>query len=177
MGMARTAMANPRVFLLGAGLGALLIGAGFVLAVLATGRASAAPGGPATVYACVNLYTGQTRLKYPGQPANCTASEFEVALSTDNPGANLDVVARHYDHSLSNGTAGAAQVACKSGERAVGGGVELMNDEGNAVVSHDFILNSSSPIGGNPATGWRASYEWTAALSAHTARVTVLCVS
>lgn len=177
MGIARVALTHPRAFVLGAALGALLIGSGFLLALMATSRASAMPGAPATVYACISLYTGQTRLLYPGQAANCNQNEYEVALSTANPGANVDLVARHWDHSLADGTSGAAQIVCQSGERAVGGGVELINDEGNASVSTDFVLNSSSPIGGNPPTGWRASYDWTAALSAYQARVTVLCMS
>lgn len=159
MGIARVALTNPRAFVVGLAVGALLIASGFLLALVATSQVGATHDGSGTYHACVSSYTGYTRIMPPGQPPNCTAHEFLVELGAGDPAANLTYVVRTGDEQELNANVGVGTVSadCLQGETAIAGGVDFRSSGGGGTHSSAFTAAANFPVN-SPPTGWQADY-------------------
>ncbi|MEZ4571614.1 MAG: hypothetical protein R2849_15035 [Thermomicrobiales bacterium] len=155
MKTARLAMSNPRAFVVGLALGALLISAGFIMALFATGQVGATHEDDSVVHVCVSRYTGAMR--HVEDPANCTAYETPVDLGAGDPAMTLTYTVRTVTTDPSTVfILGTDQVDCRPGETAINGGSRLTSDGGEFFAS-SFKLSGGGLIG-SPPTGWLGSY-------------------
>ena len=176
MGIARLAIGNPRAFAMGLAVGALLIGSGFLMAVVTMGQVGATHDDSGTYHACVSKYTGATRIMPPGRPPNCSASEFLVELGAGDPAANLTYVVRS-DFFALNTVSGSrnASVYCDTGETALSGGFRYRLGD-STPFDGAFTPFGGGPIG-SPPTGWNAGYSYVSGPLDGQAELWVLCVS
>ena len=162
----------------GLGVGVVLVATGVLLAVVATGRVGAAsPGG--AVPACVNVYTGDVRMGYPGQTLTCNRGEVLIELNAGSPAQSLSYAVRTVVDDVSTSTFFAAlrTVDCQAGEIAISGGSRLMRD-GHYVNSSAFEAGMDGPVG-SPLTGWMSGFEYRSSSKRPVSVVEtwVLCVS
>ena len=165
---------------MGLAVGALLIGSGFLMAVVTLGQVGATHDDSGTYHACVSKYTGSTRIMAPGQPPSCTATEYPVELGAGDPADNLTYTVRTKSDDVSefNGYSGRASVDCMEGETAINGGSRYRNNGTLFSIGLDFVNNSSGPSDGSRTT-WYTVFTYTAETLRPGATIEhwVLCVS
>lgn len=140
---------------------ALAVAIGLVVAAAMTRKAEAEPA-QGTLAACVSLYTGQTRILYPGQSPNCSQYEFLVEWNGQGiqgpvgpPGPQGEPGATNITRRVSAqaivppGGSNTATVECLEGEQVTGGG-HIVND--NTPELLPIILESDISDTGN---GWK----------------------
>jgi hypothetical protein len=146
----------------------LLVGAASGLAIRST---FATHGGTTTVHACVNLFTGHTRIMLPGRPPNCTSSERLVEWNSDSGTVSSGINEFELPFVVPAGQITTTSLACPDpNDEAIGGGA------GGATVGDVPFLVMRQSLRGSP-TNWSVTMENLDLLNDHNAVIQVFCVA